>query len=175
MKRAPPIDPAVQEKVNVLATLHRLKTRLGQKHLARNRKSHFRNADPIKATAQLSQGSDLGTTAPSTIPPRPQEYNLDERRYVVALNCEHITGLSGLEQRSRRVSAITIRAALCRRQESGYRRSHLSVDHQSVLLFSPEPAPQDDHIDPFPAVGRLNQMNENHSRIINLSTPGLTR
>ena len=121
VNNAPRTDPAMREKLSTDAALHTLRENLRNKYLTLDRKRYFRNADTLTLEAQFRDGHNPTSVFGETPLVAPTRYNIAERGWLVDLICDSVGDLTEKERHARRVSAITIRAILCGRQESGCR------------------------------------------------------
>lgn len=108
-----------EKKKTAEARLNCFKTRLRTDMMEKARKRHFRKADTIAFDAQFSGAQ---TSSLDVQPAGPIQYQLPERAAVVRLTCTPSDGLTEQGKLTRRIEAITARAALCRRQETRRRR-----------------------------------------------------
>ena len=135
VNNAPRADPAMQEKLSTDAALHTLKENLRNKYLTQDRKRYFRNADTLTLEAQFREGCNSTSVVGEAPLVGPTKYNIAERGWLVDLICDLVGDLTDKERHARRVSAITHRAALCGRQESG-RRNRPAATPNCVGLSS---------------------------------------
>ena len=119
----PSSDPMRLKKGSVDHARHKLKESLRSDYFRLDRKLHLRVADTIAVEAQMNDYSN--SVLPNDDSPlRPVKYNIPERAE------------SDSERLERRITAINLRIALCRREESGLcRRSMPTISSLGLDKF----------------------------------------
>ncbi len=132
VKAASQDHPLMQEKQKVDMALHTAREVWRQKELEKHRKRHFRNCDTMAFEAHSSKAATqtLDNEKANT------RHRIRERARLVELTCQPVLQLTEEEKHDRRLEAIEVRVALCKRQEC---RKRITLSAQTTSEDDDEP------------------------------------